>query len=44
MKYKITIREMEEGDKYSGRDIYEQIVDDIDVNALVISVNSRKEV
>lgn len=44
MRYRITIRQMDGEDIYKGMDVYEQIIDDLDLHALVRSVNTLKTV
>jgi hypothetical protein len=39
MKYKITIRQMDGEDIYKGSDIYEQVIEDMPLEAIIKAAN-----
>jgi len=40
MQYKITVRLLKEDNDYSGTDVYEQIIEDLDVQAVIRVANA----
>lgn len=43
MRYKIKVEVLAEGKNYSGEEIYEQVVEDLDLSAVIKAANKFNE-